>query len=264
MDDAFSGGESLVALGQEVGWIAFRPGQNEPLAEFPITESFLRNHLGRAGDLAHGGDGWNYDTQSWQRLPPQRRRFQPDLPGSAPDGRFVLAPINYEINPQPVKELPADREWEYHPGWGMIAAKSSALPGTIRLLPIRLLPQDSRLELPADLLELWAQVAVRGAIGPGGTFVKWDEPTWERKRQQLAAVAAPRPDLPFPGYVATDKLHWLRAEFGEAKTDADKVRIAPELLRRAEALGDRAETVRWRAELTKFREAAPPPRPVMP
>ena len=32
MDDAFSGGQSRVALGSDAGWMAFRLGRNEPLA----------------------------------------------------------------------------------------------------------------------------------------------------------------------------------------------------------------------------------------
>ncbi len=90
---------------------------------------------------------------------------------------------------------------------------------------------------------------VRGELGPDGEFVPWNEPTWEKKRQELAAIPAPRPDLPFPGYVATDRLHWLRSEYNAAANDVDKHRLAKELLRRAEANGDRVEAVRWRAKL---------------
>jgi len=109
----------------------------------------------------------------------------------------------------------------------------------------------SLLDLPADLLELWAQVAVRGVLGEDGQFVKWDEPTWEQKRQQLAAAPAPRPDLPFPGYVATDKLHWLRHEFENASDD-DKPLLARQLFDRAESAGDNAEATRWQAWLATY------------
>lgn len=92
--------------------------------------------------------------------------------------------------------------------------------------------------------------------------MKWDEATWESKRQEFATAKQPYPDFPFPGYVATDKLHWLRAEFGEATTDAEKLRLARELLSRAEAAGDTAEAVQWRAEVrTRVPEIAPAPRP---
>ena len=69
------------------------------------------------------------------------------------------------------------------------------------------------------------------------------------KRQELAAKPAPYPDFPFPGHVATDKLHWLRQEY-ESASDKDKPSLAKQLLDRAEAAGDKAEAVRWRAILT--------------
>jgi hypothetical protein len=99
------------------------------------------------------------------------------------------------------------------------------------------------------LLQLWAQVAVRGELDAVGQFVKWDEATWEKKRQELAAKPAPLPDFPFPGYVAVDKLHWLRQEYENA-SDAEKPRLAKQLLDRAEIIGDKTEAGRWRAIVT--------------
>ena len=74
--------------------------------------------------------------------------------------------------------------------------------------------------------------------------MKWDEPTWEKKRQELAASPAPYPDFPFPGHLAVDRLYWLRQEFENAN-DADKPRLANQLLDRANVAGDKAEAVRW-------------------
>jgi hypothetical protein len=105
------------------------------------------------------------------------------------------------------------------------------------------------LDIPPDLLELWAQVAVRGHLDDEGAFVQWDEPTWEQKRQELAAQPAPWTEFPFPGYVATDRLHWLRAEFANATDQVEKAALASELLKRAEDTGDNAEAVRWRSWL---------------
>lgn len=70
----------------------------------------------------------------------------------------------------------------------------------------------------------------------------------------MAAAPAPNPALPFPGYVATDKLRWLRAEY-EAASENDKLRLATELLDGAESADDKIEAVRWRAVL------APQPSP---
>jgi hypothetical protein len=112
------------------------------------------------------------------------------------------------------------------------------------------LPPPDRLNIPPDLLDLWAQVAVRGHLDDEGAFVKCDEPTWERKRQELAANSAPWLDYPFPGYVATDRLHWLRAEFANAE-QADRPGVAKQLLDRSEATGDQVEAVRWQSWLSR-------------
>ena len=123
-------------------------------------------------------------------------------------------------------------------------------------MPYRL-PPPVRLRIPAYLLEHWAQVAVRGQLDDEDAFVKWDEPTWEKQRQELAAQPAPYPEFPFPGYVAQDRLHWLRQEYDNA-SEADKPALARQLLDRAEAAGDQAEAARWRRVLT------PKPAPAEP
>ena len=72
---------------------------------------------------------------------------------------------------------------------------------------------------------------------------------------------SPHPDFPFPGYATTDR---LRAEFTAAAADADNLRLAAELLRRAEQYGDKAEAIRWRAETNRLSpNVAPPPRAVV-
>jgi serine/threonine protein kinase len=252
------GGGSVLASGYEGDWVIYRAGQSEPIAEFPGAFDWLG---ARAGDLAHGGNGWVYDTRPWRRRsPPPGRKFHPDLAQFAPDGRFVVAGVNYGercvIDTRTDKLLLTSVDWGNLSGFGLVAVSNQDGAGA----RVQLLPSASRLDLPADQLELWVQVAVRSELNSEGHFVKWDEPTWERKRQQLAVAPVSYPDLPFPGYVATDKLHWLRAEFGEAKTDADKLRIAGELLRRAESAGDRAEAVRWRAEKDRLEPQVAPPR----
>ena len=74
--------------------------------------------------------------------------------------------------------------------------------------------------------------------------MKWDEPTWEKKRQDLAAMPALYPDFPFPGYLAVDRLYWLRQEFENA-SNADKPRLAKQLLEGANLAGDKVEAIRW-------------------
>lgn len=79
-------------------------------------------------------------------------------------------------------------------------------------------------------------------------------------------VICPRSDLGAgpAAPVPAPKLHWLRAEFNEAKNDADKLRIAQELLRRVESTGDVVEAVRWREEVAKQAPKSPPPQPLKP
>ena len=142
----------------------------------------------------------------------------------------------------------------YLQGFGFISVGAGRDSATINLIPTH------QRNLSADILEIWAQVAVRGELGPDGAFVPWDEATWEKKRQELAAMPLPYPDFPFPGYVATDKLHWLRAEYNAAP-EKDTLRLATDLLSRAEASGDKVEAVRWRAETDRLSpNVAPLPR----
>ena len=208
--------------------------------------------------LSHNGDQF-YDATTFSRLVPATgRKYPANLTPYAADGRFVYCQ-NRVISTQTEKHIDLNHRWNatdifgFVPGYGCLTVSGSE---------VRLLPDAKRLDIPPAALELWAQVAVRGQLGRDGGFVKWDEATWESKRQELATAKQPYPDFPFPGYVATDKLHWLRAEFGEATTDAEKLRLARELLSRAEAAGDTAEAVQWRAEVrTRVPEIAPAPRP---
>jgi hypothetical protein len=225
-------------------------------------------------DLVYTGDGRIYDGKTWQKKhPPQGRKYHPDLAKFALDGRFVPAEsddVNVLIDTLTEKHFPTgDSKYEplrspfsNVPGFGLVALANKygsnvrGFGAEIYGVDIRLIP-TSNADLPPALLQLWAQVAVRGELGAEGEFVKWDEPTWEKKRQALAAVPAPHPDLPFPGYVATDKLHWLRQEYENA-SDADKPGLAKQLLDRAEAVGDKDEAVHWREILT------PAPSPAKP
>jgi serine/threonine protein kinase/WD40 repeat protein len=278
IDDSSQGLGTVSALEQSFVdgrsfWTVYRYGQNEPVAEFPGNDWSLAHPFGRAGQLAHNGNGQIFDCRTWQRLPtPPGRKFHPDLTRFSSDGRFVGAFVNGEaavIDTQTDKAFPVVGIWHSLPGLGMASRHSPSGEGStgqvgnrdVQFLPpadrLNLLPPD-RLELPPEPLELWAQVAVRGHLDDQGAFIKWDQETWEKKRQELAAKPAPIPDFPFPGFVATDKLHWLRAEFDDAKSDAERLRLAKELLRKAELFGERAGAVRWKEEVKKLTAPAKP------
>lgn len=185
-------------------------------------------------------------------IPPSDRKFHPSLAKFARDGRFVDTPEGPVIDTLTEKQF--DRLWRH----SLEAQRFGGYPRFVdyvavlnkEAVEIRRLPSSDRLDLPPETLELWAQVVVRGELGDDGRFVEWDELTWEHKRQELAAFEPPWPDFPFPAYVATDKLHWLRAEYFAVENDIEKQRLAKELLRRAEANGDNPEAARWRTILT--------------
>jgi hypothetical protein len=160
----------------------------------------------------------------------------------AADGRFVgtLTPFGTSvIDTRTDKQFPARARWSFAdvPGFGLVSAVTPHERGVQTML----IPSADKLDLRSDLLELWVQVAVRGELGPDGAFTPWNEPTWEKKRQELAAQPSPYPDFPFPGQVVADRLHWLRQEYLSAR-DGDKPGLAKQLLNRAEAVGDRVES----------------------
>lgn len=191
------------------------------------------------------------DMNHWQRLrPPAGRKYHPRLVSFAADGRYVGL-----LDTATEKVLPgyAYVREKYIPRFGWVGAEPKH-GVNLHLAPSALT------EVHPDLIQLWAQVAVRGELGLDGEFVKWDEPTWEKKRQELAAIPPPHADLPFPGYVAQDKLHWLRAEY-EAASEMHKLQLATELLRRAEATGNNIEAVRWRTILASQIRSGQPTGP---
>jgi len=237
----------------------FRAGTATPIAELPGSAArFL-------GDRVLLDSGQVFDTRTWRRLqPPKGQKYHPEITRFAPDGRFV--PVYHPESGWPLQFLDSRTEKNALIGYGpgLYQAKLGWVGGgwvgsndNGSEIALHRLPPPDRLNIPPDLLELWAQVTVRGQLDDEGAFVKWYEATWEKKRQELAAKPAPDPDFPFPGRVATDRLHWLRQEY-ESASDANKPGLAKQLLDRAEAAGDKAEAVRWRAILT------PKPSPANP
>ena len=248
--------DDLFAMSECNGTSAvFRPATATPVARLPgLGHLYFRD--GYVLDSAQ-----LFDTQTWRRLqPPKERKYHPDLARFAPDGRFLRAEYGGEekalrdgfeiIDTATEKSFVAvGHEPKSFPklGWVWLAWNGNT---AVRL------PSLDQLAIPPDMLELWAQVAVRGQLDDEGLFVKWDEETWEKKRQELAAKPAPYPDSPFPGHVANDKLHWLRQEYEQAD-DADKPILARQLLDRSEAAGDEVEAVRWRSVLSAAEISSP-------
>lgn len=258
--------KTQVFLGPE-GEAYFQPGQTNP-----ILLRTLRNedmHIDRLEAIRNGSllrleNHPLFDIDSGMTLtPPPNQKFHPLLAEFANDGRFVFGVKNrfdgavryeetYAIDTRTEKELHLpnfSKNPIFISDLGWVGEKWTYENG----IQLYLLPAS--VAISSDVLQLWAQLAVRGELAEDGTFVKWDESTWERKRQELAAVPPPIEGFPFPGHVAQDKLHWLRGEFKEAKDDADRLRLANKLLEKAASLGDQSETTRWRNESKRLADA---------
>ena len=108
----------------------------------------------------------------------------------------------------------------------------------------------------------------RGELGPGGKYAEWDEPTWDRRRAELAARPRPAAGLPFPGHVVADPLHWLADKYENSDGSRDvQLPLLDELVRQCEQTGDRNGAARWRHEIERrgYRPAeAPHPREARP
>jgi tetratricopeptide (TPR) repeat protein len=195
------------------------------------------------GELLRYNEAELLDGRSLRRLsPPTGRKFHPALKRLSSDGRFFFS--NDTITDTATeKQIPhawdSGQDPQFLPRFGTVTTVLSDFGWHVWILPA-----PEFLEVPPVLLELWAQVAARGQLDEAGTFVKWDELTWEQKRRELASKPVSYSNFPFPGHLAGDRLYWLRREFENAN-DADKPRFAKQLLDRANAAGDKIEAARW-------------------
>ncbi|MBS0260594.1 MAG: protein kinase [Planctomycetes bacterium] len=244
----------------------FSPDNSELLRVCPPTTV----NAGGTDGMFHLESGRLVDARSWQRLiPPPGRRFHPDLAKFAADGRFVLGREDDGFGSTHYRliDTQTDKEFNFiRADWGMASIGYLAQYGWIAVVPemrewagrcVYVIPTNCE-AIPPAMLELWAQVAVRGELGDTGEFVKWNAEAWEQKHQELAGLPVPDPDFPFPGYLAADKLHWLRAEYAAA-TESDKPELASRLLNRAREIGDQAETAHWQKIVNQFADKAMPP-----
>jgi hypothetical protein len=142
------------------------------------------------------------DAKTFQELkPPPGRSYAAELAKLAPDGRFLGS-----LDTVTEKGLPSSYgHGTFHPGLGVVDIEVFA--DDLYQLCIR--PDPSKLTIPPAMLELWAQVVTGGELeGDPGLFEAWDEPTWQAKQKELAAMKPPYADFPFPGFVATEPHLW--------------------------------------------------------
>ncbi len=213
-------------------------------------------------------DGQLYDwVNDRPLLPPPGKKYHPELQRFAADGRFVMIEEERRfIDSKTEKSFPARSlqhsihepflSFDERVGWtGFAHSIIGDVPYPPTLIHFFRIPPISRQQFLHELVELWVQLAVRGELAQEGTFLKWDEAAWEKQRQKLAKMAIPDPYFPFPGFLAQDRLHWLRSEFQTA-SNAEKPAIAKRLLERCTAEGNTDEAEQWNRWL-----AAPGHRP---
>jgi serine/threonine protein kinase len=241
--------EGLIRIGSSGSWTPRSALANQATLydESPTAE--LGGTLHRFGrDLTDGN--------TFQRLkPPPGRRYAAELATLAPDGRFWES-----LDTVTEKDLPYHLfGGKYFPGFGHVGVRRylDEFDGNrgVDNNEIRILPDPKRLDIPPEMLELWAQVVVGGELGPEGSFQPWDQPTWAAKQKELAAMKPPYADFPFPGWVAQDPHQWLliRAhEMPQNQARADRIREWRRLTGRTRP---EPEPDTWRTK-----ETLPPPR----
>lgn len=252
-DEIFSV-SSAMGLFEHVHYL-FKFGKDIPIAE---GEGWTQPNKANA-HLVMATDGRVFDTVSLnQHIPASGKRFSEGLRDFSKDKKMVLTSTQVDlmfyarkakpfrlIDLKTHKWITVSNEFERDSSLGFQPAI-----GLVNVLmhygaQIQMLPSaKDNLFIPAEVLELWAKVAVRGELGGDDSFIKWDEPTWEKRRQELAAMPVPYADFPFPGHVANDPLHWLRQEFEGASETAKPV-IARQLHERCQGSGDKIEAIRW-------------------
>jgi serine/threonine protein kinase len=197
-----------------------RKGDREPLEVYWDWNDWAKAATPSDGRkfLTASGGVFDLDNSGRWQLPPPGRKYHPDARKLNGGGRLMLTPSGI-IDLVTEKVVAAGNSHGTSTFWTLTA------PGCLCALGRRqynsfyqgncvypLIIPSFDADIPAATLELWAQVVTRGHLNDQGDFVKWDEDTWQTKRQELAATASPVGAFPFPGRVAQDRLYWLRQE----------------------------------------------------
>jgi hypothetical protein len=195
--------------------VVYRRGDREALELLSgPEEGSVPLHLASDGRkvLAHGGAVYDLNDSRRLQLPPPGRKYHPDARAILGGRLFLQHATILDLATE--KEIDAGRYCRPLKAPGCLCVGDGSKDALI-------LTPSLDIDIPRASLELWAQVVVRGELNGQGEFLKWDEPTWERKRQELAATAPRVGAFPFPGRVAQDRLYWLRQEIEETSTRLD-------------------------------------------
>jgi hypothetical protein len=127
----------------------------------------------------------------------------------------------------------------------------------------RIWPDADRLDIPPQMLELWAQVVAGGELDSADIFQSWDQPTWTAKQKELAAMKPPYTDFPFPGWAASEPHLWYCIRANQTQNSAERENLLEEWRRRTGRTRPRPEPDTWRTpgpvEPEPRMEPAPPP-----
>jgi hypothetical protein len=168
----------------------------------------------------------------------------------APDGRFLEdRDMQSFLDTLTEKELifkyhtDSVRYLGHHPGLGRLLSEPLLRTGGHGLW---LLPDPSKLNIPPAMLELWAQVVTGGELTADGRFEAWDEPTWQAKQSELAAMTPPCKDFPFPGWVTTEPHLWWRIRANVTENSEERKQLLDEWRQRSGRVRPEPEPDTWR------------------
>ena len=178
--------EDTFAAHEYPGTTVFRHGRPAPIGRFGESSPGAI-----AGQLVWLGGNTVIDARSAERVPlPPNRRFHVALAGFTADGRFAIDRDRL-FGSRGLIDTLTDKALDivappdgYVAGAGFVSTDSTARGILLHRLAV--------LDIPADHLELWLQVAVCGELDPAGGYVPWDEPTWERASGASWRRVAPR------------------------------------------------------------------------
>lgn len=230
-----------------------RPGSLKPYSNFGQENGQSWPHL--VGEL--GGTLIRYgrvltNANTLQRLkPPVGRRYAAELAKLAPDGRFFenLDTVTEKEVPLPeyfsfTSHFPAYGQvgWNRYEGWFSLGVGPE-----MRTDPhLVILPDPLKLNIPPAMLELWAQVVTGGELATDGRFEAWDEPTWQAKQKELAAMKPPHEDLPFPGWVASEPHLWWHIRAFTTQNYEERNKLLEEWRHRSGRTRPEPEPDTWR------------------
>ncbi len=166
--------------------------------------------VSRNGHLIVIGTQYVYDAHNGQQLfLPHGRKFHPELRQLSDDGRFT------SLLESSVVDLAADKEIDlggWYEGSGGHFLKNLDTwvfrDSGQRIAVLR----KSDASLDAEILRKWCQVVTRGKLDENGRFSKFDEPTWETERVELARLLDANPKAQSLRSAVIDPMYWLRQE----------------------------------------------------